>query len=129
LLLNNNDLPTPKSEIDRETLAYIKKVTSHYIKQKEELLNKRASIYDYGIERFGEHGFTERFARNDLMIPNSMLLNNNGIISDLPALKAWLWQHGIHSSVFYGEDAFFLPSHQNLTETDVDYFLAVVNAF
>jgi len=126
LLLNNNDLPTGKSAIDKETVAYIKKVASHYINQKEELLNKRASIYNYGIERFEELGFTERFARNELMIPNSMLLKNNGIINDLPALKAWLWQHGIHSSVFYGEDAFFLPGHQNLSETDVDYFLAVV---
>ena len=129
LLLNNNDLPTRKSAIDKETVAYIKKVASYYIKQKEELLNKRASIYNYGIERFQELGFTERFARNELMIPNSMLLKNNGIINDLPALKIWLWQHGIHSSVFYGEDAFFLPSHQNLTETDVDYFVEVIKSF
>jgi dTDP-4-amino-4,6-dideoxygalactose transaminase len=129
LLLNNNDLPTDKSAIDEETVAYIKKVTSHYIKQKEELLNKRASIYTYGIERFAELGFTERFARNDLMIPSAMLLKSNGIIRDLPALKTWLWQHGIHSSVFYGEDAFFLPTHQNLDEPDVDYFVYVVNQF
>ena len=129
LLLNNNDLPTRKSAIDKETVAYIKKVASYYIKQKQELLNKRASIYNYGIERFQELGFTERFARNELMIPNSMLLKNNGIINDLPALKIWSWQHGIHSSVFYGEDAFFLPSHQNLTETDVDYFVEVMRLF
>lgn len=129
LLLNNNDLPTRKSAIDKETVAYIKKVASYYIKQKEELLNKRASIYNYGIERFQELGFTERFARNELMIPNSMLLKNNGIINDLPVLRIWLWQHGIHSSVFYGEDAFFLPSHQNLTETDVDYFVEVIKSF
>lgn len=129
LLLNNNDLPTGKSAIDKETVAYIKKVASHYINQKEELLNKRASIYNYGIERFEELGFTERFARNELMIPNSMLLKNNGIINDLPALKTWLWQHGIHSSVFYGEDAFFLPSHQNLSESDVDYFVEVVRSY
>jgi dTDP-4-amino-4,6-dideoxygalactose transaminase len=120
---------TRKSAIDKETVAYIKKVASHYIKQKEELLNKRASIYNYGIERYQELGFTERFARNELMIPNSMLLKNNGIINDLPALKICLWQHGIHSSVFYGEDAFFLPSHQNLTETDVDYFVEVIKSF
>jgi len=129
LLLNNNDLKTDRSTIDKEAVSYIKKVTSHYIKQRKNLLDKRASIYKYGIERFTELGFTERFARNELMIPNSMLVRNNGIIKDLPALKTWLWQHGIHSSVFYGEDAFFLPTHQNLTETDVDYFVDVVQFF
>ena len=111
------------------TLVYIKKVLSHYIKQKEELLSKRASIYNYGIQRFQKLGFTERFARKELMIPNSMLLKNNGIINDLPAFKTWLLQHGIHSSVFYGEDAFFLPTHQNLSEIDIDYFHAVTEAF
>jgi len=129
LLLNNNDLTTDKSAIDEEKVAYIKKVLSHYIKKKEEVLNKRASIYTYGIDRFRELGFTERFKRNDLMIPSAMLLKNSGIVNDLPALKAWLWQHGIHSSVFYGEDAFFLPSHQNLNETDVDYFVEVVRSY
>ena len=129
LLLNNKGLPTCKSALDNETLAYIKKVVSHYIDQKDELLNKRASIYNYGIERFEELGFTERFARNELMIPNSMMLKNNGIINDLQALKEWLWKHGIHSSVFYGEDAFFLPTHQNLGESDVDYFVKVVSSY
>jgi len=129
LLLNNNDLPTCKSAIDGDWVVYIKKVLSHYIQQKEEVLNKRASIYTYGIDRFRELGFTERFERRDLMIPSAMLLKNNGIILDLPALKTFLWQHGIHSSVFYGEDAFFLPSHQNLSETDVDYFVEVVRSY
>ena len=113
----------------RRALNYIKKVLSHYILQKDQLLEKRASIYKYGVERFKQLGFTERFAWSKLTVPYAFLLNNNGIVHDLPALKTFLWRHGIHSSVFYGEDAFFLPSHQNLTDTDVDYFLAVTSAF
>jgi len=129
LLLNNSGLPTCKFSIDKEIVAYIKKVASHYIEQKDDLLKKRDSIYKYGIERFQELGFTERFTRHESIIPNAMLLKNNGIINDLPAIKTWLWQHGIHSSVFYGEDAFFMPNHQSLSRTDVDYFFSVVNNY
>ena len=129
LLLNNNNLLTGKSAIESESLSYIKNVLSHQIINRDKLLDKRASIYKYSVERFNQLGFTERFVRDKFTVPYAMLLNNNGIIHDLPALRIYLWQHGIHSSVFYGEDAFFLPSHQNLTETDVDYFLAVIHAF
>ena len=129
LLVNNNMLPTNNSSINDESLNYIKKVLSHYIDQKDKLLQKRASIYEYGLKRLNKLGFTERFVKDKYTVPYAMLLNNHGIAKDLPALKTHLWQHGIHSSVFYGEDAFFLPGHQNLSEIDVDYFLAVVNEF
>ena len=92
-------------------------------------MDKRASIYKYGVGLFKHLGFTERFEWSKLTVPSAMLLNNNGIVHDLPALKSFLWQHGIHSSVFYGEDAFFLPSHQNISKTDVDYFIAVIKFF
>ena len=37
---------------------------------------------------------------------------------DLPALKTFAQQHGIESSVFYGEQAFFVPVHERLAPTD-----------
>jgi hypothetical protein len=49
------------------------------------------------------------------------MLNNNGLINDLQKLKNFLWDCGIHSSVFYGKDAFFIPSHQKLSEIDIIY--------
>ncbi|MBN2281974.1 MAG: DegT/DnrJ/EryC1/StrS aminotransferase family protein [Candidatus Marinimicrobia bacterium] len=129
LLVNNNKLITAKSAIEPETLSYIKKVLSYHILQKDKLMDKRSFIYEYGIEKFRKIGFTQRFDGNLYTVPYAILLNNHGIIKDLPALKSHLWKHGIQSSVFYGEDAFFLPSHQNLSETDVDYFVFVVNNF
>jgi len=129
LLVNNNNLITGNSAIEPGILSYIKKVISHQIIHEYKLLDKRACIFQYAVERFKQIGFTERFKWNKLTVPYALLLNNNKIVHDLPALKNYLWRHGIHSSVFYGEDAFFLPCHQNLTETDVDYFLAVTRAF
>jgi hypothetical protein len=48
---------------------------------------------------------------------------------DLPALKTFVQEHGIESSVFYGEQAFFVPVHERLVPADLDYFCHVVSAF
>ena len=48
---------------------------------------------------------------------------------DLPALKTFVQEHGIESSVFYGEQAFFVPVHDRLAPADLDYFGQVVSAF
>ena len=42
---------------------------------------------------------------------------------DLPELKKYYWAHGVQCSVFYGEDAFFIPVHQALTDTGLELFL------
>lgn len=129
LLVNNNNNKLKKNySIDKEKEFYIRNVLSYYISSLDDLLAKRRGIFNYGSKKLLELGFTERFERDESIIPSAMLLKNNSIIEDLPSLKKSLWEHGIHSSIFYGEDAFFIPSHQNLTELDVDYFHAVLNS-
>jgi hypothetical protein len=44
-------------------------------------------------------------------------------------MKEHGWRHGIECSVFYGEDAFFIPVHQRLEAADLDYFAAVFGEF
>lgn len=129
LLVKNKNLVTRESRIDKESLKYIRKVLSYEVYKKEDLLRKRASIYAYALSRFFDLGFTERFLKDEGIIPYALLLNNNGIIYELEAWREHMWKHGIQHSVFYGEDAFFLPVHQNLNETDVDYFVAVTADF
>ena len=48
---------------------------------------------------------------------------------DLPALKTFVQEHGIESSVFYGEQAFFVPVHERLAPSDLEYFAQVISAF
>lgn len=93
------------------------------------MLLKRKKIFDYAAKRFQEMGFGLRFPNRQGLVPSVLLLRNNGVIGDLPALKEFLYQHGIQNSLFYGEDAFFLPCHQNLTERDIDYFSFVISHF
>jgi hypothetical protein len=47
----------------------------------------------------------------------------------LENLKAQLNRVGIESSVFYGERAFFVPVHQNLTELELEYITSFVKYY
>jgi dTDP-4-amino-4,6-dideoxygalactose transaminase len=129
LLVKNKAMSARRSKIDAESLAYIRKVLSHEVNRKEQLLNQRANIYDYGLSRFSEMGFTARFPLEPGFVPYALVLNNHGIITDLESWRDHMWKHGIQHSIFYGEDAFFLPAHQNLSETDIDYFVSVITNF
>ncbi len=129
LLVNNKEAFNLPSAIDIKTIKYIEKVLNWHLEKKEELLEKRSDIFSYALSQYLKLGFTYFFTPNALQVPSVMMLKNNGIIKDLPALKIHLWNHGIQSSVFYGEDAFFIPSHQNLTNIDITFFLKVIESF
>jgi len=129
LLVNNKNKQISNSAIDKESKLYIQKVLSYHLGSESELLEKRQTIHMYALEQFKKLGFTNFFPINPLQVPSVMMLKNNGIIKDLPALKTHLWNHGIQSSVFYGEDAFFIPSHQNLTKVDIMYFYEVLHNY
>ncbi|MFZ5940817.1 MAG: DegT/DnrJ/EryC1/StrS family aminotransferase [Bacteroidota bacterium] len=130
LLVNNSGKKVHKSsQLDSNFQRYIKKTVSHNILNINELLKKREEIYSYSLQQFMTLGFTERFKRKKGTVPSVLMLNNHGIIPDLGALKVFFWDHGIQTSIFYGEDAFFLPVHQNLEKEDIDYFVFVVKSF
>jgi hypothetical protein len=40
-----------------------------------------------------------------------------------------LYAQGIQNSVFYGEDAFFIPCHHYLSEVDIEYFKFVTEQY
>jgi dTDP-4-amino-4,6-dideoxygalactose transaminase len=112
-----------------EEKKYILKVVGFELSQMEIILEKRKAIHDYACKKFSAFGFTLRFPNKDGIVPSVLLLNNNGIIRDLQKHKEYLYAHGIQNSVFYGEDAFFIPCHQNITKVDVDYFTYLVRYF
>jgi hypothetical protein len=126
---NADNAINKKSSIDKATEKYVKKVIAYYIDKKDEILNKRRQIYGYAVDRFKSIGFTVRFVTDSFTVPSALMLKNNMIIEDLPALKIHMWAHGVQSSIFYGEDAFFIPNHQNLVKSDVDYFVFIIQSF
>jgi len=128
LLVSNKKMKTSESKLSIEQQQYVQNVISHHLIQAKTLLDKRVHNLEYALSKFSRLGFTSRFEKNRDVFPSALLLNNNSIIEDLNKLKTLLMQNGIQSSVFYGEDAFFIPCHQNLEKGDIDYIYLVVES-
>jgi hypothetical protein len=128
LLVSKKDLPNAET-INGDLQQYLKNVLSHYITQKDTMIQQRIVNYRYLAGKLTGNDFEERFELNDGIVPGVFMfrVKNNNI--DLPQLKEHLYAHGIQCSVFYGERAFFIPVHQNLSAKDLDYFTEVIQSF
>ncbi len=118
-----------KSYVDADTLKYIKNVLSFYNNQRNLVIEKRIEVYKKMRKALQTLGITERFELKKGMVPGVYMFNVNNDALDLSKLKIYLWEHGIHCSVFYGERAFYIPNHQNLTDDDILYFKTVIESF
>ena len=116
-------------QIQAGMLRYIKNVLSEYIGRKDQIISKRIKNYTELRGRFEESGLSERFKLEKGIVPGVFMFRTGNHNINLPELKKHFWAHGIQSSVFYGEDAFFIPVHQALTEFDLDYFYEVMKVF
>lgn len=130
LLVNNTShRANHSSQLHDNEKEHIQNVLSHYLKNEASILAIRKENLDYAIAQFSKIGLTPRFSKDVNTIPSALVLNNNGIIKDVNQLKTFLNNHGIQNSVFYGEDAFFIPIHQSLSREDIDYFYEVIHFF
>ncbi|MGV9003547.1 DegT/DnrJ/EryC1/StrS family aminotransferase [Flavobacterium sp.] len=129
ILVSNKIIFDATKLVDSNLKNYLLKVISFHLENKDELLKKRAENYKYASSKFREVGFELRFETNDFIIPYALVLKNNQIVKDLNLLKSFLNENGIQNSVFYGEDAFFIPNHQNLSFTDIDLLHQTVTQF
>lgn len=128
-LLVSNKGKAEQSQISDVQKKYIQNALSVQLKNESEILNKRKQNWDYAVTQFSKLGFSTWFPEHNNTVPSALMLNNNSIIKDLNVLKVFLNDHGIQNSVFYGEDAFFIPVHQNLEKADIDYFIAAITFF
>ncbi len=129
LVSNNGDYNHTSENLTEELLRHIKNALSEYIVHKDQIIRRRIDNYCGLRDRFERLGLHERFDLIDGIVPGVYMFRTDNYSIDLPELKKHFWAHGIHSSVFYGENAFFIPVHQALTEPDLDYFFEVMKAF
>jgi len=107
---------------------YSQKVLSAHIDNLANAAIKRRENYDTLTTLFRQLGCAARFQLSDNSVPGVFMFQTPADV-DLPALKTFVQEHGIESSVFYGEQAFFVPVHDRLAPADLDYFGQVVSAF
>ena len=130
LIVSNKPQKTIKSKLLDEThIRYIENVISNILIQEKELLQIKKTNFDYASTKFEAMGFTLRFPKSIRTVPSVLLLNNNDIVKDLNSLKIFLNNNGIQNSIFYGEDAFFIPNHHMLSFIDINYFVSVIEYY
>lgn len=111
-----------------QELVYVQMVLSYYISQAKEIKRRRRENQDYLLSRLRGLGWTERLPMKTDTVPG-VCLAHTPERHDLQQLKEFLWGRGIQCSVFYGEEAFFLPVHQALEKEDLDYITSSVFSF
>jgi dTDP-4-amino-4,6-dideoxygalactose transaminase len=119
------DIREPVSPATKE---YIQKVIGHHLGSLDATCRKRRENYTYLASRFASLGGTPRFPLSERSVPGVFMFRADATM-DLPALKTFLWQHGIECSVFYGEQAFYLPVNERLQTGDLDFFYEAVRSF
>jgi|LSQX01.2.fsa_nt_gb hypothetical protein len=112
-----------------DMLRYTKNVLSYYISSKDQIISQRINNYSELKSRFVSLGLPERFELGDGVVPGVFMFRTDNYDFDLPGLKKHFWVHGIQSSVFYGEKAFYIPVHQSLNSLDLDYFYEVMKNY
>jgi hypothetical protein len=129
LVSNRSKKIDQRNQIDELRLRHIKNILSHYISNEEAIIKKRVFNFDYLKDKFIVLGFKPRFQLKQGIVPGVFMFQTNGKNIDLPGLKKYYYAHGVQCSVFYGEEAFYIPVHQALNNQDLDYFFEIIRSF
>ena len=129
LVSNLPGRPEIRYKISEGLLRHIKNVLSACIDKKEVIINNRISNYRFLRNQFEQMNAEIRFELTPGTVPAVFMFSTEKLRLDLPELKKYYYAHGVQCSVFYGEDTFFIPLHQSLTEQDMIYFTEVFRSF
>jgi hypothetical protein len=128
-LAYNSKYSIPKSEdMDPDLVNYLGSILAHYNSRLDEFRAARISNYHSLTQRFETIGCKPWFDSLENDVPGAFLFSTP-LGTNLTSMREHGWNHGIECSIFYGEDAFFIPVHNRLTNYDLDYFLTVFKFF
>jgi len=114
--------------LDQATEDYLCGVVGHHVHQEDKIRERRRANHAYLEARFGELGCTSRFKLEPFHVPGVFMFRmDRGF--DLESLKSFFQANGVESSVFYPENTFFIPVHQELKPFDLDYFFTLASVF
>ncbi len=105
---------------DNQLNLYSAQLLTYYLEQIGSISTARLHNFEYLKEKFGILNFQPFFEVSKGEIPGVFMFRTKNI--DLGEFKIFMQSNGVESSVFYGEEAFFVPIHQELTEEDMDFF-------
>lgn len=115
--------------IDKELCSYLTLSVADFLSDIKSAIDSRKKVYRLLTELFKTLEGTPFFDYSEGEVPGVFLFKINLTQEELQKLKIHTQAYGIESSVFYGENAFFIPCHQRLTSADIDYFYEVIAMF
>jgi DegT/DnrJ/EryC1/StrS aminotransferase family len=128
LLVSNYEV-NHRYKLPGDLIRYIENILSFNIPSLVQIKDARNSNYNYLNDLFNSIQLTGRFETRDNIVPGVFMFKDKQGSLNLQELKKFMCSHGIECSVFYGEDSFYMPVHQNLSEDDLLYFFEVVKYF
>ncbi|MFT3740000.1 MAG: hypothetical protein QM786_14705 [Breznakibacter sp.] len=118
---------TIMSDIDAGFASYLKRNYSVYRQNRQPIIETRIRNHRTLAHALGASGFTSRFDASTNNVPGAFVCRAPRL--DLDGLKHFMQAQGVECTVFYGEEAFILPCHQNLDEPHLEYFVSLINYF
>ncbi|WP_303317674.1 DegT/DnrJ/EryC1/StrS family aminotransferase [Flavivirga abyssicola] len=116
--LGKNELPF---QID------LKRTSHFYLKKEKKIIKKRLANYNYYALKLNKIGLNTRFILNSKETPSVFMFTTDSL--NLNELKVFMQKNGVECSIFYGENAFYLPVHQNLKKFDLDFIINLIKYF
>jgi len=128
LKINVPDYKKKSFEIDSDLSTGLQKLLSFYIKDTETIQKLRKRNNALFQNHLSQMNFQNRFEYSDNETPSVYMCSTPPSVN-LDGLKVFLQQNGVESSVFYGENAFFVPVHQNLEEEDILFIVSLIKYY
>lgn len=118
-----------KTEVDEKDCFFSEAMYSYYSKDIKDIFVARKNIYKRMTDFFSEKNLLPFMQYSDSECPGVFMFRVDMTGNKLALLKIYLHEKGIECSVFYGEQAFFIPCHQFITEADILYFSIHIESF
>lgn len=111
--------------VSQEERAYILSHLSAELPYRDAIIHQRIENHNYLAEALASLGIQPFFELADGVVPGVFMFRWRDDI-DYPALKEFMQWNGVESSVFYGQHAFFIPVHHNLSKNELDYMIKLL---
>ncbi len=111
-----------------QIVKYIKSALEPQIGQLSSFVKKRKDNFDYYLKSLKDLGIYPYFKLKDGDVPGAFMFVWPEC-KDYRRLKTFLNDNGVDSSVFFGQNAYFVPVHHNLSNNEIDYICLLIRYF
>jgi hypothetical protein len=126
-LLYVKDKTVIQNDIPTTLLKYYKCCFRNYHLQREDIIQKRVNNYFALSKVFESYNLKVRFPLKPKETPGAFVFCASGI--NLDNLKIFMQRQGIECGIFYGEEAFYIPCHQNMDNRIIEYIETLIKTF